>query len=399
MIRPVRAITAALSILVAFQTAPAMARGTVTPDRIVPWSGQQITGITITSAEVTGVTYSKFSGGGPTRRMLAEEIKEISWGDAPANFKRALKAYEEQDYEQARRYLEKPTDREPRAFWYEPYKEILQGNCLLKLHKYRSSLPRFDAAIRHHPQSFYVLGAIQGKAQAHLALKQYDSAADTYQKLDPNNLYQNVGSPEPYGKLRQLRGRQGMAEAYVNIQEKRAQAAKLYDGLVKVTKAILADPPAKLKGSVQEIKRIHQESLIGKADVLLKSGKADEAREWLNSASPSITNNAARVRMYMTLAKLFNAAAEKQSSEKEKKVKYKKALLAYMRVYLLYPEQKAVCPRAMLGAAMTSHLLGSPRDNSRAVRIGKALRARFPDTPSAKEVVSLLEGLGVKVSK
>jgi len=382
-----RLVAFLLPVAAALALTPAYGAATVLPDRIELHSGRRISGITVTKADIDVVLY-RVKTTEKAESVAASEVKEISWGDA-GQFRQAISLCSRGDWERARQVLEQLPAGGPRMFWYGPYKGVLHGQCLVALGEHKKALPLFEGVIRGHANSFYVLEAIFGKAKAHEALKQYREAAETYKKLDR----------QAYGALWRLRGRFCQAETYAKAGgADAANAEATYADLADETEAILADPPEHLKGSVEEITRVHQSCLIGKATVLLAGGKPEEAHEWLVGVSDKITDEVVRVRMYVRLGDAMTEAAKGATGDRMN-ARYKKALLAYMRVYVLYRHHEDNVPKAMLNAATISRLLGTGPDKARAVRLGRELVSEFPGAPEAAEARRLLEGLGVGIDR
>ena len=364
------------------------------PDRIVLTNKGQITGIRVMSAEVDGVTYKKFDGRGDAKTVPADSVDEISWGDA-GEFRRVISLYDRNKVKEALELLRKLPETGPRAFWYAPYRELILGKCLYRMRKYDEALPHFDVVIKRYPRSLYAPSAIEGLARSYGKKRDVKLAAEAYAMLDPTNSYASPGSPEPYGKMLQWRGREEMAKLFVKLDGRAEEASKIYAGLAKGASAVLAKPPAELKAHLSAIRAIHQRALMGGVDALEKAGKLKQARELIESISEQITDKSVRVGMYARLGDLLAAEAE-EAPEGARKSLRKKALLAYMRVYILYPGREAQRSRCMLGAAIASRQLGSPDDNIRAVKLCKAIMAEHPRSKEAKEVPKLLQELGVK---
>lgn len=364
----------------------------VMPDRIILVGDGQITSIKIISADVKGITYKRFDGRGAIKTVPAVKVKEISWGDA-GEFRRALALYKRPDPLAALKVLRGLPVIGPRAFWYGPYRHLLIGNCLYRMKKYEDAILEFRIVTRRHRRSFYVLKALEGAALSYKALGKPTLTAKAYAEFDPHGAYAVAGSPAPYGKMWQWRGRLGMADAYV--ARKAAEAGKIYAGLARGTGAALAKLAPELKAGEPEIRRIHQQALVGAGNALMKAGKFDDAIKWVEAVQDKITDKAARVRMYAMLGELLAGKAEK-AAENEKRLIRKKALLAYMRVYILYPGHKAERLKAMLGAATMSRLLGTPEDNRRAARLCQEIVAEFPNSDEARRARLMLQALGIK---
>jgi len=366
----------------------------VMPDRIILVGGGQITSIKIISADVSGIVHRKFDGRGGIKTVPAAKVKEISWGDA-GEFRRALALYKRPDPPAALKVLRGLPEIGPRAFWYGPYRHLMIGKCLYRMKKYEDAILEFRIVTRQHSRSFYVLKAIEGTALSYKALGKPALAAKAYAEFDPRGAYGVAGSPDPYGKMWQWRGRLGMADAYVGARGKAAEAGKIYAGLARGTGAALAKLAPDLKAGEPEIRRIHQHALVGAGKALMKAGKFDDAIKWVESVQDRITDKAARVGMYAMLGDLLASKAGK-AAENEKKLIRKKALLAYMRVYILYPGHKAERLKAMLGAATMSRLLGTPEDNRRAARLCQEIVAQFPKSDEARRARLMLQALGIK---
>ena len=371
--------------------------GTRTGDSILLHSNQRLSGRKITSATVQAVKHSRFFGGGDETETASELIKEITWDDAPGSFRQAASAFGHQRYDQAIEHLKKCPAKGPRTWWYEPYKALLHGQCLLRLGQHAEAAARFGVVVEKHSRSFYFLEALEGKAEAHLALKQYQEAADTFARLDPRDNYAKAGEPEPYGKLWQIRGQYRRALALIHAG-KPAGAARIYQGLAAVGKALLADPPKELRGAAKEITTIRQSALVGRAEVLMSQGKYAEAKTHIEANQSAITDSRARLKLYMALGELAAEAAKKLRAEPvAQKAKYKEAILNYMRVYILYPEQKDLRPKAMYGAATAFEAIGTPIAKGHAIRLYRQVVAEAPKTEYGTAARQRLERYGVKV--
>lgn len=372
----------------------ALEGGTLTPDRIIPYTGAAISDINVTAADATVVKYKPVAGGAESE-IPAAAVKEIGWGDG-GQFRLAVSHFNAERYSAALDVIKRCPDTGPREFWYGPYKPILEGMCLVRLKRYAEALPLLDKAITAYPNSFYVIPAIEHSAEAHRALGQFEKAAEVFAKLDPKGNYANLAATEPYGKLWQLRGRIGAAESLVQVPGKQAEAGTVYGALASVCERILAEPPAALRGVLPEIQDIHQRSLVGRAQVLLKGGRLKEAKEWIDEIGNKITSATGRTVLFLALGDLLMEDA-KSAPDADKKLRYKEALLAYMRVYIVYPDQKEQARRALLGAGKASQLLDTREDRLRATRLYRELWAEYRGTEEANEARKLLGVLGVTV--
>ena len=384
--------TAALLVLVFLLPAGVMAAGVTMPDRLILHSSKQIGQIEVTEAKVSGVKYVKHGTTAPVKEIAFDQIKEIKWGDA-RQLNRVIADVRTQRWETGLKDIGRCPDKGPRPFWYEPFRAVLHGRCLFELKKYAEALPLFEKVVSGHADSFYVLDAILYKAKAHKALNQAEQAAKAYEKLDPLGNYAKLGAGAPYGKLWQLRGRVEMAGLYAQVPGKLAQAERMYDKLAEVAEAIQKNPPRELKASLDDVSDIHQVSLMGKTQVLIKNKKSAEARKWIDQVGPKIKKKAARLKMYVALGDLAMEDADNAKDATQKKVHYKEAVLAYMRVYILFPDYRDDRAHAMSKAVIASYLMDTDVDKKRARVLYKELAKEFPNS---RELEAAKQVLGVR---
>ena len=395
MRRHTKAIIPALAAAMVLTVALTAGAATLTmPDRIVLEDKTQITGVRIFRADVDGIEYQKFDGRGDRKTVPVSNVNEISWGDA-GDFRRVMSLYKRARLREALELLRSLPEIGPRAFWYAPLRQLMIGKCLYRMRKYDEAVTHFETVVKQHARSYYVLTAIEGLARSYGKKRDLKRAAEAYAKLDPGNSYASPGSPEPYGKMLQWKGREQMAKLFVQLEGRAEEASKIFAGLAAGTSGVLDKPPAELKPHLKTIAAIYQRALLGSVDALIKAGKQEQARKLIEKISEQITKKSVRVGMYARLGDLLAAEAAKAPDAAKKSLR-KKALLAYMRVYILYPGGKAQRARCMLGAAIASRQLGSPDDNRRALRLCKAIVAEHPGSEEAPQAETLLQTLGVK---
>jgi tetratricopeptide (TPR) repeat protein len=390
------------SVVALMASAPVLAQMAL-PDRIVLHGGQRYTGIKIKSANVDTITFTRFDGTGPERSVDASKVEELSWGDSPGDFRRAVADAKAGNHERALENLARCPAEGPRGFWYQPYRSLLEAQCLVETSQPAKALPKLETVVQRYRTSYYVLDAIQLKATVHTKLGQYDKAAETSLRLDPQGSFDKIGANKPYGKLRQLQGVAGAIESYVKAPGKQSQAAALLPRLVKVTGEIAANPPDDLTAALPEIRAIQQRAIVMQADLLVSSNQLDAARTWINNNAGRVQDRSARLRLFMTLGDMAMKSAGASGVARDRKASlYTQAVLAYMRVYVLYPDIKELRGRAMFGAATASEQIAVLRkdmkkpsgDKARAKRLYKEVLRAYPETEMAKQSKRRLEALG-----
>ncbi|MFW6158486.1 MAG: tetratricopeptide repeat protein [Planctomycetota bacterium] len=350
------------------------------PDTITKRDGTTVRRAEVTRATMKGVTYKPFGKPDAAAETIPlEQVEEVRWGDA-RQFNLVIRHVDEEEWDRALKALEREVKPEPRDFWYKPYRVLLHGRILLETGKPEEALEKLNLVVDKFPTSFYALRAIHGKARAHRELDQHDEAAKTYRRL------------ARHGGLWRLIGKEGEAESYV-LGEKLERAADAYETLVAVSEAVLREP-GPLKNDLDRVREIYQRALVGKAMVLIKQGRPAKARRWIDQVDEKITSKASRLRLYMALGELHFDAGRKSADEAEKKIHFKKAVLAYMRVYILYPDAEELRPQAMFGAATASSYLGGSTDRGRARRLYKELIDTYPKSEFADKAKTGLKELG-----
>jgi tetratricopeptide (TPR) repeat protein len=384
--------------------APALAQQMQFPDRIVLQSGKQLPGIKITAAKVDKITYVRFgSSPGPEQSVASRDVDEIAWGDSPGDLRRAIADMKGANYARALQNLRKCPKQGPREFWYQPYFRLLTARCLVETDAAAKALDPLKDVISRYRDSYYVLDAIQLKARAHKQLGQFEKAAETSLLLDPQGNFDKPGATKPYGKLRQLQGVAGAIESYAKAPDKRDEASRLLTRLVEVIGTITANPPENLAPALPQIRAIEQRAIVSQADLLVQADKLDAAREWINQNASRVRDRSARLRLFMTLGDMAMKGANRAGVARDrKKFLYTQAALAYMRVYVLYPDLKELRGRAMFGAATASEQIAAlakgekkpSGDKSRAIRLYKEVIRAYPGTKMATESKKRLEALG-----
>ncbi len=350
------------------------------PDTITRRDGSRVRQITVTEATTEHVAYRAFQERqAEIQTVPSREVVEIGWGDA-RQFAQAIRQVEDGEWERALALIERGVEPEPRSFWYQPYRAVILGRILLETGKAEESLEKFDVVLDEHPNSFYVLEAIQAKARAHRELGQHEQAIETYRKM------------AEHGPLWELVALEGQAEAHL-IVENQEEAMGIYERLVNDIGQTLRNP-GDLEHDLDQVRNIYQRALVGKGQVLVDLGRADDATRWIDSIEDRITERANRLRLYMALGDLHFEAGRRAEDETEKKVNLNQAVLSYMRVYILYPEARRERPKAMFGAATASVEIGGPAARTRARRLYRELIENFPDSDVVDDARTGLRELG-----
>ncbi len=350
------------------------------PDSITRRDGSRIRQITVTEATTEHVTYRPHrERDADTETIPFRDVQEIGWGDA-RHFAQAVRAVEEGEWERALNILERGVEPEPRDFWYQPYRAVIHGRILLETGQAEESLEKFDVVLDEHPNSFYVLEAIQTKARAHRVLGQHEQAVEAYQRMTD------------YGPLWELVGLEGQAEVHLSSDNK-DEAVAIYERLVEDIGQTLRDP-GDLEHDIDQVSNIYQRALVGKGQALVDLGRAEDAARWIDNVEDRITERANRLGLYMALGDLHFEHGRNADDEAEKKLHLKKSVLSYMRIYILYPEASKERPKAMFGAATASVEIGDSTARSRARRLYRELIENYPDSDVVDDARTGLRELG-----
>jgi len=290
--------------------------------------------------------------GAADQNFPAQDVASITYGDTPDAYRQAMFLFRAYRYAEALALFEKASkDATPRAFWFKPAVAYHLAECrrrispedkdaLTELAKVFTTIAEQHAESRMAPAAVYSLG------RCHLALGNDRSADAAFSKL----LEQGKYAP-PWPQVAKL-GRARLLSA-----------EKKYDDAIALCREVRAKAPTLLD------KDDAAEAVATLTDILTAAARYDEARRIHMDRARKADEKDVR-----TKALAYNAIGDICMAEN----KTDDALLAYLRVRVLYFQDKQQLPRALFGAAACFKILKKP---AQAHSIIALLKKDYPKNP------------------
>ncbi len=322
-------------------------------DRIVPQSGPTISGeITATSKDEIVITV-----GGQSQKVPANQVRYVVFADEPSTLRQIRDAVNKGNIERAERYLQNLSrDKVDQEFgvadlqFYEALlgirKAIISGAGLA------DSARAMVTFVTQHRDTFHFYPAAEALGDIAVAMQRPEDAAKYYGALEKS----------PWKDV-QLRGTVRMADAL------RAAGGEHIADALKRYEALLA-----LEVEGDDAKRQKERAQIGKAVCQAELGQAESAIQVLIGLIAKTPNNDSEM-----LASAYNALGLcYQSTDRPKD-----ALLAFLRVELLFPDQAAARAEALYHIQA---LWGKLEQPNRSIEARQTLQTEFPNSTWAKKL-------------
>jgi tetratricopeptide (TPR) repeat protein len=319
--RPVIAANCALWLLVLCPF-PLLAAG---QDVVVLEDGRVVSGVTVLHARCDKVEVDRDGNGEPDESIAADIVAEIRYDDVPLAFRQGTSYFEAGRYKDAAVQFEKALgEKDVRSFWLLPDARYMIGECYRRAAgQDQSALVNarhaFQTVLTDSPRERMVPFAVRGLGLCMLAQGEIKAAEAEFQKLLDEG---------KYGVGWRLRGQLAMAQVR-SRQKKHDEAVALCEETIAACKR------DKRLGTLAEAVSVQ-------ADVLMAAGQFDKVREIHLE-----TVRAAGDRDIRTKARAYNAIGDSYLAQNQAD----NALLAYLRVRVLYFEDREELPRALYGAA------------------------------------------------
>jgi len=356
-------MTAACLFLLSLSPGAALA-GEKGGDAVVLKDGRRMTRVSVLSDGYKTVEVDRDGDGEADEHFPASDIAEISYGDAPGSFLLGAAAFNAHQFAKAITHLERSLKEEKvRRFWLEQQANYMIGESRRNLAEGdRSLLPKARAAFRRvvveTPEGRMAPAAIRGIGLCYLEEGDAEGARREFEKLADGDEYGEEWACRGKLLLARLKGRQGKhKEAMALCKEvlDRCRAAKRTD--------------------------LYTEARFARAELLVESGKYEEAHEAFRDIAKD-----AREKDFKTQARTYNGIGDALLGAK----RTREALLAYLRVRVLYFQNRKELPRALFGAARCFTLLRKADEARELVGI---LRKEYPASIWTVRAVKNLGGV------
>lgn len=336
--------------------AVASERGT---DRIVLKSGRSFSRVAVLKDGHDKVEIDRDGDGKANETFTAEAVESISYGDAPKAFRQATLDYRVGRFSAAIEQFEAALQaEETREFWLKPYSYFYIGECFRQLAETdKELLPKARAAyervLLEAPDSRLAPDAIRGLGLCFLEQGDTDEARSEFEKLVAD---------DRYGAIWGLRGKLLVARVDGAL-------GKYKEGMALCEKVAAAAAAA-------DRKDLAAEAVCAQAELLLAAKEYDKAQQAFRGIAL-----AARESDVKTKAFAYNGIGDALLGEG----RTREALLAYLRVRVLYFRARKQLPRGLYGAARCFRIL---RKSNEARELVTLLEKEYPNsiwTAKAKE--------------
>lgn len=326
----------------------------------------------------------------PKQSQPYERLEKIIHGDEPREFQQGTtrmgrSRFEEaiRDFQKAELEYESGKVRE----WIRQYSPFYLARCHQALAKYQEAIESYTLLLKRYPETIFLPQVYEGVGQCYQGLggeANYGEAVKAFRKL-----------PE-FGVEWSLRAQRGEAQI-LEAKKSYDQAADKYREIIKQAGT---DKPAQFQGVVNL-------AYDGLGRSLLRVEKVKEAIQTYNE-----------LRGVAEKVKVVKGVPEKAYREGMavacnglgdcmfKLLRYEDAVLQYLRVPILYPEEdpeesQTQTARAVLQSAKCFEQLarqpGIPKDKKktwedRHRELLDEVVGKYPQSPSGKEAKSLLKG-------
>ena len=293
-------------------------------DTVVLKSGRNISGVVILSERYDKVEVDRDDDGKADDTFAAGDIATVSYGDAPMSFREGLLDYRMRRYEEAVGKFEKAVE-EPgvRQFWLQQHANYMLGECRRRLAMNDPQLlakarAAYEQVVEKVPDGRWAPNAIEGIGICLLQEGDAEGARGRFEKLIESG---------KYGEEWTLRGNLLMARAL-------SKSGKHEEAL-----ALCRDVE---REAAPGLDQYVTDAALTRAELLMATGKHQEAQETFVKIARE-----ADARDIVTKAKAYNCVADALLAAN----RTQEALLAYLRVRVLYFKAADELPHALYGAA------------------------------------------------
>ena len=326
-------------------------------DNVALVSGRTIAGVTVVRDGFDKVEIDRDGDGKADELVDAIEVKDVSYGDAPLAYRQGSVYFKQGRYAEAAKYFVQAVEDEKARPWIKAYAGYYAGECRRHLGAAEKAMLvearlAYEQAVKADPRGRLAPYAVRGIGLCFMEEGKALAAGGEFGKLMRGE-YGNewiLGGKLLNARLLSQAGKHEDAKKL--CEEVRAAAEK-------------ANRPA-----------LTREARIARSEVLLAAGEYAKAREIFYEIARE-----ADERDVKTRARAYNAIADCFLGEK----KTREALLAYLRVRVVYFEASDELPRALYGAALCFTKLRQPERARELLAVLEKEHAGSPWTQKAKK--------------
>lgn len=321
-------------------------------DTVLLKNRQPAAGLTVLREGYDKVEADRDGDGKADETFPADAVTNVTYHDAPMSFRQGAASFRLGRFKEAAEYFSKAlSEKDVRSFWLQQHANYFIGECRRQLAQKNKKLlaearQAYERVIETVPDGRLVPFAIRGIGLCRMAEGKLDAARREFEKLS---------AQDKFGKTWTLRAKLLLAQIHSKAG-KHKEAQKLCDEVMKMTRAAHhAD--------------LRREATRTRADVLTAAGEYAKAREIFLQIARETDERDVKAK-----ARLYNAIGDCFLGEK----RTREALLAYLRVRVLYFKDRDELPRALYGAARCFTILRKSKEADELVTL---LMKEHPDSP------------------
>jgi len=313
---------------------------------------------TVTKDAVEGVTLTPEGSGGGSMTIPAEKVENVVFEVQNADFQSALISMNSGDYATAAATFQALSADESQMKVFrevaKPYLAYLVGECFYRAGKHQDAVTAFERFMKEHKSSRYVPMAVGNMVDSAIQAKKLDAVPDLLQKL------KDMGGEN---KARAL-----LLGAELDLQQSNVPGAE-----AKYNEAATSST----KKATQAIAR------LGLAKIAIAKKENDKARRMAEQALSGSSTPSVCATAYLIVGDVLVAEAETAKADASKD-KLLDAALAYLRIPILYANDKNTEPEALYKAGncfvQLSKHPGRAADRERARTLLNMIVQRYKNT-------------------
>lgn len=336
-------------------------------DKIVPVRGRPLDGIEVVKETYKDVHFRVYidNQAQPPQARDRSQVKEVVYGDVPRGYMLAESLMQQRRYGEAIKRFEESKGGRVRA-WVREYSDFNIAECyrMQPKPKHDDAIKSYAAILQGNKESKFAPLASLSIGRCLLGKGSIDEALARFQAL---------ANTEQYGPVSQFRARLWQGRAYEVKKNATAygEAQQVYEKLAADVQRVLQD-----SSDEDELSGIVSAANLGRGKCMMGQQNYSEAVVWFTKLTSETKPDQEEV-----LAGAYNALGDCHAKIRGKD-SYRKALLSYLRVVVLYSSQEAEVSRATFLAGECFRLLAQmmKRDDPMRARYDKFARELYEET-------------------
>lgn len=296
-------------------------------DTIELKNGQKFSGVIVDQETSKEVTY-RYQGTNAPQTVASEQVREVEFDKPSVYIREGLRAFKKKDFQRAAGQFAKE-----RSEKYKPYGRFYLGESHRMMRNWDEAISAYKTfeTMEHRlaPEALYNLGVV------YLEDRKFGEARQTFEKV----------ISKKYSQFWEYMGMYGLGQALLK-QKEFAQARKKFEEVVRKCRSKGEAAYQELHGLAEQGKGL---ALVGEKDY------SKARRTFADIIKSKYATSEALAGSYLGMGKVYYAQAKSGRKAPEN---YKKALLCFLRVVMLYGGYKDMADESKKLAADCFDQLG-----------------------------------------